>query len=101
MRVRLYARGPGIPAGRATAALSSHVDLLRTIAGFAGAEVPASVRGVDQSPVLRGEAESARDHVLFQHETAHTKIVEAQRWAIRGFFDGITKYARYFGIGGG
>jgi arylsulfatase A-like enzyme len=101
MRVPLYARGPGIPAGASSGALSSHVDLLRTIAGFAGAAVPESVLGVDQSPVLRGEAASARDHVLFQHGTAHTQLVEQQRWAIRGFFDGRTKYARYYGIGGG
>ena len=101
MRVPLYARGPGIAAGAATDALSSHVDLLRTIAGFAGAEVPDGVHGVDQSPVLRGEAPSARDHVLFQHATAHTQLCEQQRYMIRGFFDGRTKYARYFGIGGG
>ncbi len=103
MRVPFHAMGPGIPAGVRSDALSSHVDLLRTIAGFAGCgdAVPAGVLGVDQSPVLRGEVESARDHVLFQHQTAHTSLVEAQRWAIRGFFDGRTKYARYFGIGGG
>jgi arylsulfatase A-like enzyme len=101
MRVPLYARGPGIPAGATTDALSSHVDLLRTIAGLAGAPVPDGVLGVDQSPVLRGEASSMRDHVLFQHGTAHTTLVEQQRWAIRGFFDGRTKYARYYGIGGG
>lgn len=103
MRVPLYVRGPGIPAGVQTEALSSHVDVLRTIAGLAGCAdaVPASVLGVDQSPVLRGEQASVRDHVLFQHETAHTTLVEAQRWAIRGFFDGRTKYARYYGIGGG
>lgn len=103
MRVPLHAMGPGIPAGRASDALSSHVDLLRTIAGFAGCadRVPESVLGVDQSPVLRGEVASVRDHVVFQHETAHTTLCEQQRWAIRGFFDGRTKYARYYGIGGG
>ena len=101
MRVPMYVRGPGVPAGASTDALSSHVDLLRTIAGFAGASVPESVHGVDQSPVIRGESASARDHVLFQHGTAHTSLVEQQRWAIRGFFDGRTKYARYHGIGGG
>lgn len=101
MRVPFYVRGPGIPAGRSTSALSSHVDVLRTIAGLAGAPVPDEVLGVDQAPVLRGDVESARDHVLFQHATAHTTLVEQQRWVIRGFFDGRTKYARYFGIGGG
>ena len=101
MRVPMYARGPGIPAGVSTTALSSHVDLLRTIAGFAGAEVPESVLGVDQSPVIRGEAPiGARPRAVPARHRPHA----ARRAAAvgdPGFFDGSTKYARYHGIGGG
>ena len=42
-----------------------------------------------------------RDHVLFAHDTAHTNQINQTRYAIRGFFDGTTKYARYYGVGGG
>ena len=42
-----------------------------------------------------------RDHVLFAHDTAHTDEINHTRYAIRGFFDGQTKYARYYGVGGG
>ena len=43
----------------------------------------------------------ARDHVLFAHDSAHTKLVQQTRYAIRGMFDGRYKYARYYGVGGG
>ena len=42
-----------------------------------------------------------RDHVLFAHDSAHTRRVQQTRYAIRGFFDGRHKYARYYGVGGG
>jgi hypothetical protein len=42
-----------------------------------------------------------RDHVLFAHDSAHTDQINQTRYAIRGFFDGRTKYARYYGVGGG
>jgi len=42
-----------------------------------------------------------RDHVLFAHDTAHTDNINKTRYAVRGFFDGRHKYARYYGVGGG
>ena len=64
-------------------------------------EVPDGFDGVDLSPVLAESSSSARDHVLFAHDTAHTNRINNTRYAIRGFFDGRTKYARYYGVGGG
>jgi arylsulfatase A-like enzyme len=60
-----------------------------------------SLKGVDLSPVLSDPDTSVRDHVLFAHDTAHTNRINNTRYAIRGFFDGQTKYARYYGVGGG
>ena len=60
-----------------------------------------SLRGTDLAPVLADPAASVRDHVLFAHDTAHTEHINQTRYAIRGFFDGQTKYARYYGVGGG
>ncbi len=42
-----------------------------------------------------------RDHVLFAQDSAHTVNLNGVRYALRGFFDGTTKYARYYGVGGG
>jgi arylsulfatase A-like enzyme len=102
MRVPLYARVPGTTVrGAVSSSLSSHLDLARTICALAGVEPDPAMGGVDLSPVFRSPGTAVRDHVLFAHDTAHTRNVRATRYAIRGFFDGRHKYARYYGVGGG
>jgi arylsulfatase A-like enzyme len=104
MHVPCIAKVPGMTtAGSRTAALGTHVDLASTIVSLGGVD-PAtqpSLKGVDLSPVLADPSASVRDHVLFAHDTAHTNRINNTRYAIRGFFDGRTKYARYYGVGGG
>jgi arylsulfatase A-like enzyme len=104
MHVPCYVRAPGVTApGSRSDALATHVDLPSTICGLAGIDATQhpSLKGVDLSPALRGDAASVREYVLFAHDTAHTPNINATRYAIRGFFDGQTKYARYYGVGGG
>ncbi len=110
MNVPLYVRVPGrTTAGTSTAALATHVDLAATICSLAGVD-PGSVvdrggrptlQGVDLSPVLDDPRRSVRDHVLFAQDSAQTENLNKVRYALRGFFDGTTKYARYYGVGGG
>ena len=110
MRVPLYVRVPGTtgPATR-TDALATHVDLAATICALAGVD-PATVvdgegrgrvQGLDLTPVLEGRRPSVGDHVLFAQDSAQTENLNKVRYALRGFFDGRTKYARYYGVGGG
>jgi arylsulfatase A-like enzyme len=103
MRVPLYVRAPGVTTpGSSTAALATHVDLAATICALAGVDAPgAGVQGVDLTPVLSDPATSVRDHVLFAQDSAQTTNLNNVRYALRGFFDGRTKYARYYGVGGG
>jgi arylsulfatase A-like enzyme len=110
MNVPLYVRVPGrTRPGTTTAALATHVDLAATICSLAGVD-PASVldgadrpslQGVDLSPVVDDPAAQVRDHVLFAQDSAQTENLNTVRYALRGFFDGRTKYARYYGVGGG
>jgi arylsulfatase len=102
MHVPCYVRVPGVtrPGSQATT-LATHVDLPSTICALAGVDPHPSLKGVDLSPALRDPSVSARDYVLFAHDTAHTPNINNTRYAIRGFFDGRTKYARYYGFGGG
>ena len=60
-----------------------------------------TLQGVDLTPVLADPAASVRDHVLFAQDSAQTENLNRVRYALRGFFDGTTKYARYYGVGGG
>jgi arylsulfatase len=100
MHVPLYVRGPGVPAQQQTDALATHVDLAATVCGIAGVDAP-TVQGVSLQPVLADPSASVRDHVLFAMDSAHTTNIQKTRYALRGFFDGRTKYARYYGVGGG
>jgi arylsulfatase A-like enzyme len=104
MRVPLYVRVPGVTApGTSTAALGTHVDLAATIVSLAGVDPSdhPSLRGEDLGPVLADTSARVRDHVLFSMDSAHTNRINRTRYAVRGFFDGRTKYARYYGVGGG
>jgi arylsulfatase A-like enzyme len=101
MRVPLYVRAPGVTAaGSKTDALATHVDLASTVCALAGGESP-TMKGVDLSPVFVDPSTSVRDHVLFAMDSAHTTNIQKTRYAVRGFFDGRYKYARYYGVGGG
>ena len=104
MKVPCYLKVPGLTSpGSVSDALASHVDLAPTICALAGIDASevAGLAGVDLSPVLADRAASVRDHVLFAMDSAHTSHVRATRYALRGYFDGRVKYARYYGIGGG
>ena len=109
MRVPLYVRAPGLTRpGTTTGALATHVDLTATICSLAGID-PAdaggptgpTLQGLDLSPVLADPVAAVRDHVLFAQDSAQTQNLNSVRYALRGFFDGTTKYARYYGVGGG
>ena len=105
MRVPLYVKVPGTTApGTVTSALGSHVDLAATICALAGVDPAtsgATVQGKDLTPVLADPSATVRDHVLFAQDSAQTTNLNQIRYALRGFFDGTTKYARYYGVGGG
>jgi arylsulfatase A-like enzyme len=105
MRVPLYIKVPGMTtAGSVTSALGSHVDLAATICSLAGVDpssTASTVQGTDLTPVLADPSASVRDHILFAQDSAQTTELNKVRYALRGFFDGRTKYARYYGVGGG
>jgi arylsulfatase A-like enzyme len=92
-----------------TDALATHVDLAATICSLAGVEVTTAgmtetgptLQGVDLTPVFADPGATVRDHVLFAQDSAQTQNLNNVRYALRGFFDGTTKYARYYGVGGG
>ena len=103
MGVPLIVKAPGAPAGARTGALATHVDLAATIAALGGVRVAdtPTLSGRDLSPVLAEPDTSVRDYVLFSQDSAQSDLIRNTRYAVRGFYDGETKYARYYGIGGG
>lgn len=107
MNVPLYVSVPGVTTpGSSTDALATHVDLAATVCALAGISRTGSapmqmLQGEDLSPVLEDPSVSVRDHVVFCQDSAQTEGLNGVRYALRGFFDGRTKYARYYGVGGG
>jgi arylsulfatase A-like enzyme len=126
MNVPCYIKVPGVttPAS-VSSSLASHVDLAPTIcslAGLTGLRLDSALEaasgggsggpgdasgdqarlpGVDLTPLLTAPDDPVRDHVLFAMDSAHTAVVRDTRYALRGYFDGRYKYARYYGVGGG
>ena len=90
-------------AGKTTDALATHIDLAATLVGIGGQNPSdiASLSGRDLTPVINDPNEKVRDWVFFSQDSAQSDIIANSRYAVRGFFDGQTKYARYYGIGGG
>ncbi len=103
MGVPLIVKAPGVQAGARTPALATHVDLAATLADLGGVGVSdtPTLSGRSLAPVLADPGASVRDFVLFSQDSAQSEIIRNSRYALRGFFDGRTKYARYYGIGGG
>ena len=103
MGVPLIVKAPGGTPGARTEALATHVDLAATIAALGGVDVAdtPTLSGRDLSPVLADPAASVRDYVLFAQDSAQSDLIRNTRYALRGFYDGETKYARYYGVGGG
>jgi arylsulfatase len=99
MRVPLYVKVPGVTKpGSVTSSLGSHVDLAATICSLAGVDgttAASTTQGADLSPVLADPSASVRDAVLFAQDSAQSTELNKVRYALRGFYDGRTKYARW------
>lgn len=63
-RVPLIVSGPGLPEGKVSDALVELIDVGETICELAGAPRPHNIDAHSFLPLLRGETEEHRDHVL-------------------------------------
>ncbi len=70
IRMPLYVRGPGVPAGRAVEHLAGLLDLVPTFLNLAGAPIPDSVDGMSLSPLLTSSPtplSAWRKEILIEH----------------------------------
>lgn len=88
------------PVAQSTNAMWSHVDLMATVCGIAGAAPPPTA-GRSQLPVLQNPAASVRDSVLFAFDDSFLNIPPAQyNTHIRALRDDRYTYAVYFSQNG-
>jgi N-sulfoglucosamine sulfohydrolase len=78
LRVPLLVRGPGVSAGTTRTELTSHVDLLPTIAEILEVESP-STAGRSLAPLLRCESASWRPHLCAEWTAANPPCYYPQR----------------------
>lgn len=88
IRIPLALRWPGVIApGRVVEEMVSNIDMFRTILGALGVPVPrgAKARGVDFSPLLRGQTMSTADAVFGQYDLhnsglAYLRMIRTSRY---------------------
>ena len=99
IRVPLIARWPGhVPAGKTSAWIGAHYDLVPTLLGLAGASVPAGLDGLSFAMVLlggelRGERAPEHEFLLWEfHGYGGQQAVRLGRWkGVR--FDLLTEFS--------
>ena len=76
-------RLPGeIAPGRATGALVELTDIVPTVLDLCGVEVPPNVQGRSFAPLLRGETDRHRDHVIAEYSDNAEAMVRTERWKL-------------------
>ncbi len=84
LRVPCIVRAPGkVPAGTSSDLVCATIDLLPTIAGIAGAELPGDrvIDGVDISGIIHGESASLeRPYFYYQHQ--ELRAVRLGKWKL-------------------
>lgn len=81
VRVPLIVAGPGIPAGRRTAAMCYLFDLMPTLGALCGVPAPATSEGRDLSAVLRDPSRAGREALMFAYRDVQ-RGVRDERWKL-------------------
>jgi arylsulfatase A-like enzyme len=74
----LIMRGPGIPKGGSTDAMTYLLDLSQTICGLTGVEAPSGFDGQDLAPIWRGEKEAVRDSLFLGYQNKMRTVRDGQ-----------------------
>jgi choline-sulfatase len=83
VRSALILRMPGVIApGRATKALVELIDVVPTILELCRCGTPANIQGKSLVPLLRGEVDWHRDHVIAEYADNAEAMVRTGRWKL-------------------
>jgi arylsulfatase len=83
MREPMIARWPGkIAPGRVTSAFANMMDVFPTVAGLAGAGLPAQMDGVDLFPVLSGQQDTVTHDPFFYFDGWNLQCARVENWKL-------------------
>lgn len=92
VKIPMIVRWPGkVPADHQSPAMQSLVDYTPTLLSMAGLPTPATITGIDQSPVWTGESKAARQHVVVENRhqptTIHVKTYIDERYKLTVYYN--------------
>src|SRR5262249_1131759 len=83
VRSALILRMPGvIGPGRATNALVELIDVVPTILELCRCDIPANIHGKSLVPLLRGDVDRHREHVIAEYADNAEAMVRTERWKL-------------------
>jgi arylsulfatase A-like enzyme len=83
IRAALLMRHPGtIASGRSSAALVELIDIFPTILDLCGVPAPVNVQGRSLLPLLRGEVDTHREHVIAEYADNEEAMIRTGRWKL-------------------
>jgi arylsulfatase A-like enzyme len=81
VRVPLIMAGPGIPAGKTTAAMCYLYDVLPTLGAVCGVAAPPRSDGLDLSAVLRDSGQTGRSSLVFAYKNVQ-RAIATHEWKL-------------------
>lgn len=93
----LVIAGPGIPAGKRSAALVYLFDLFPTVVEAAGLPAPAGIEGKSLMPVIRGQQSAVRD-TLFGAYRDWQRMIRDERWKLITYHVGGQRTTQLFDL---
>lgn len=83
VRSALFLRLPGvITPGQSTESLVELIDVVPTVLQLCGVNIPDNVQGRSLSPLLKGETDSHREHVISEYADNAEAMVRTNRWKL-------------------
>ena len=81
MKCPLIIKGPGIPKGQSTEAMTYVHDLNATVCGFSKTSIPEKSDARDLGPLIRGEIEKVHEEVFLPFQN-NQRTVRDERWKL-------------------
>lgn len=81
LRAPMIVKGPGIPEGQSTTALTYLLDLYPTLLGRVGARADMGIEGKDLAPLWAGEVEAVRNSVFLSMAQTQRAVTDG-RWKL-------------------
>lgn len=85
IRIPLMMRGPGLPAGKRIDRLTYQIDIFPTLCSLIGIDIPETVEGVSQRPLIKGEAQSTRDYIYSVYRDIQ-RTVKTERYKLIRYY---------------